>query len=146
MDKYIPEERTHGIVYLILDKELDKAYIGKKQIHKDVKLGKRELAKIDKIDKRKKYTKRVFTDWEKYCSSNKELKERIENSGELRHHKFDFIVLCECYDETALKYAEVEQIIKRDALNSEQYYNDNIQIRQIGKIKNYNKRMSIICG
>jgi len=133
---YVPSESVHGIVYKITDIENGKIYIGKKQIYKTVPLGKKEMALIDKIDKRKKYVKRVETDWRKYSSSCKPLVKRIAGNDDF----FFFQVLYECYDETALKFMELREIILQGAFESCNGYNDNIQIKQIGEIADLSLR------
>lgn len=141
---YIPSDKTHGIVYLITDLYTGMFYVGKKQVYKDKPLGKKEMAMVDKIDKRKKYTKRVFTDWATYTTSNKELSKLIKNSGDLKNVRFVFEVIHECYDETVLKYKEAEEIFISDAFSSKNGYNDNVQIKQIGTIKNFEKRFKAL--
>jgi len=133
---YTPSTDAHGMVYKITDHDNGKIYIGKKQLHKTVPLGKKEMAKVEKIDKRKKYGKRVETDWRKYSSSNKELSKKIN----IDTYEFTFQVIHECYDETSLKFKELEEIINQCSFSSSNGYNDNIQIKQIGKIKNLDMR------
>jgi len=135
-EPYTPNADAHGMVYKITDHDNGKIYIGKKQLFKTIPYGKKEMALVEKIDKRKKYVKRVETDWRKYCSSNKTLSAKIKSES----CEFSFQVLHECYDETALKFKELEEIIKHCSFSSENGYNDNIQIKQIGKIKNLELR------
>jgi hypothetical protein len=140
---YTPSDNTHGFVYLVKDKENGKFYIGKKQVFKEVALGKREIQRLidaGEYDKRKKNKKRVSSDWKTYQTSNKELKRRIDIAGVCKNELFDFIVLYECYDEVTLKYYELKCIMLYTAFESLDGYNDNIQIKQIGSIKNFTDR------
>jgi hypothetical protein len=140
---YTPSDKAHGFVYMVKDREAGKYYIGKKQVVKDVPLGKKEIKKLidaGEYDKRKKNKKRVPTDWKTYKTSCKVLKQRIDDAGVRKNELFDFIVLYECYDETTLKYYELKEIMLFTAFESVNGYNDNIQIKQIGAIKDINNR------
>jgi len=140
---YIPSEDAHGFVYMVKDIEANMFYIGKKQVFKEVPLLKKEVqALIDsgEYDKRKKNKKRVKTDWKTYKTSNKPLKKRIDDAGVHRNELFEFVVIYECKDETVLKYYELKCIMLYTAFESEDGYNENMQIKQIGSIKNIEDR------
>ena len=143
-EPYEPSPETHGIVYAIEDRKTGMYYVGKKQVHKNKPLGKRELAKIEKIDKRVKYTKVVETNWRTYTTSNKTLSELINTFDLFRNERFKFIVMWECYDETALKFRELQEIIATGAFTNKTGYNDNIQIKQIGRIRDLEKRSEAV--
>ena len=141
--EYKPSEEAHGFVYMVKDIEANMFYIGKKQVFKEVPLLKKEIqALIDsgEYDKRRKNKKRVKTDWQTYKTSNKALKKRIDDSGVHKNELFEFIVIYECKDETALKYYELKCMMLYTAFESERGYNENMQIKQIGSIKNLEDR------
>ena len=140
---YTPSDDSHGFVYMVKDIEAGMFYIGKKQAFKDVALGKKEIQKLidnGEYDKRKKNKKRVSTDWKTYKTSNKPLKKRIDDAGVHKNELFEFVVLYECKDETSLKYYELKCIMLYCAFESAAGYNENIQIKQIGAIKNLSDR------
>lgn len=132
---------TYGFVYLItvsLDgKEL--FYIGRKNLKtvRKVKLGKKELAKIK--DKRLKKYKIVEkeSDWKTYNGSNKVLNALITQYGADKL-KMKKEILEICFSELELKWKEVKEIICSGAMESTQYFNDNVKIHQIGTL-NFNK-------
>lgn len=119
--EYLPSEKAHGFVYLIRNMGTGEFYIGKKQIYQKAKKGQ----------------ERKYTDWRTYKSSCDKLKADIKN-GDMSD--FHFLVLWECDDETALKYTELEEIIKRRSFASEFGLNSGISIRQISKIKDLESR------
>lgn len=132
---------SYGFVYLItisLDgKEL--YYIGRKNLKtvRKVKLGKKELAQIK--DKRLKKYKVVEkeSDWKTYTGSNKALSAIITQYG-AEKLKMKKEILEVCFSELELKWKEVKQIICSGAMESTQYFNDNVKIHQIGTL-NFNK-------
>lgn len=117
-------ENAIGFVYII-HLSNGRKYIGKKNLYSErkVSLGKKELVKI--TDKRLKTYKIVKkeSDWKKYNSSNKEIKEKIK-SGEI-HVTFRKIIDV-AYSVKELTYREFEQLVINQVLEKEEYYNDNI--------------------
>jgi len=113
-----------GFIYLIeikIDGE-PKFYIGKKQFHanRKVKKGKKEVAAMsDKRGSKKKLVSKL--NFEKYCSSNKEIQESVKNGIEPTR-----TILKICYSKMELTYQEVRYMFKLDVLEKDVYLNDNI--------------------
>lgn len=134
-------KNVYGFVYKIkieLDgKEL--FYIGRKNVKtvRKVKLGKKELSEIK--DKRLKKYKVVEkeSDWLTYNGSNKALNAIIKQYG-VKKIKLEKEILEYCFTELELKYKEVKNIICSGALESTEYFNDNVRIHQIGTL-NFDK-------
>ncbi len=82
----------------------------------------------------KKYVgKKTLTDgtWRTYRTSCKLLKQIIDNSAERRNEMFRFTALWECSNEETLRYLEVAETIKHDAILTG--YNGGIKLTMIGK-------------
>lgn len=143
--EYIPSDSAHGMVYRIFHKPTGRWYIGKKQVHKTVKMSKREIAllsdeyrnKDGSINRSRSLTKRVYSDWRTYKSSCDDLQKMIKTDigifGEIPS-TWEFTVLYECITEAQLKYFEARAIMMHDGLLDELCYNSNIHYRQIGRI------------
>ena len=75
---------SHGFVYVITHLPSKKKYIGKKILYfsKKVKIGKRELAKMqDLVGRRPTYKLAIKeSDWKNYYGSQKELKSLLTES------------------------------------------------------------------
>lgn len=128
---------SYGFVYLITI-ELNGNflfYIGRKNLKtvRKVKLGKKELAQVK--DKRLKKYKIVEkeSDWKSYTGSNKALNSLITQYGEEKL-KMKREILKVCFSELELKWSEVKEIICSGAMESTQYFNDNVKIHQIGTL------------
>jgi len=132
--KDIPEG-VFGFVYKIIAD--NKKYIGKKQLFskRKKKFGKKQIALL--TDRRSKKYEYVITEtnWQTYNSSCIPLKELIEKDVKVKVKKE---ILCYCYSDLELKYQEVKHIMLFDAMINEDYYNANVQIKIIGKLK-FNK-------
>lgn len=133
-------ENVFGFVYrIILTDNEGKTfkYIGKKQLYskRKKKFTKKQLSTI--TDKRvKKYEHIVTeTDWVSYNSSCIPLKEIIINK---QYKKIKKEIISFCYSSTELKYEEAKQILINDCLIHDDYFNANVQIKIIGKLK-FNK-------
>ena len=74
-------DNTYGFVYIVTHKPTGKAYIGKKilQFTKKVKLGKKELAKLQGVvGRRPSYKLSVKeSDWKSYYGSQKDIKQLL---------------------------------------------------------------------
>lgn len=119
--------KTHqGFVYLILNKETQRAYIGKKKYFSVTTLPPLKGYKR----KRKKFTEMK---WRDYTGSSVDLNEDISKTGK---DKFEFIVLCECETQAELTYTETKLQFDMDVLTevlpdgNRKYYN-----KAIGAIK-----------
>lgn len=109
-----------GFVYLIEHKETKKAYIGKKSYWS------RTTKKIEGRKNRKHILKE--SDWKKYTSSNKYLKEWIKKDGV---DKFIFKILKHCRNKIELTYYETyyqfNLNVLTEKINGEyKYINENI--------------------
>lgn len=101
----------YGFVYCITNQETGKKYIGRKYFTK---------AKRYQV-KNKKKTKRVSSDWEEYYGSNKQLLEDVEKLG---RDKFKREILHLSKKRAETNYLETKEIISRDCLLKEDYYNN----------------------
>jgi hypothetical protein len=102
---------SFGFVYLIENLITGKKYIGRKYFSK---------AGYKQVNgKRKKIRK--TSDWETYYGSNETLKKEV---AELGAHNFRRTILYLCKSRSECSYFETREIFTRDALLSENYYND----------------------
>lgn len=97
-----------GFVYLIENETNGRKYIGRKLFTK---------AKTIQRNKKKKRL-RVPSDWKDYVGSNDELKEDA-NKG----HVLKRTILHLCKSKGWCTYLETKEILMRDCLISDQYYN-----------------------
>jgi hypothetical protein len=99
-----------GFVYLITDLTNQKHYVGKKFIwsHRKVK-GKTRRQKFE-------------SDWRKYYSSNDTLKQIGKTTPLILHRE----ILHLCLSAGECNFRELDEIVKRDALWRDDFYNDNL--------------------
>lgn len=112
-----------GMVYLIVNKNTGKSYIGKKFFWAIKKLPPLKGMK-------RKRTKRVESDWKKYYGSNTQLTKDLEEKG------FDNVeryVLRLCKTKTECAYYELEEQVLRNVLFTEEYYNEFIGVKINGR-------------
>lgn len=102
VDKYV------GFVYCITNLTNGKRYIGKKSFYK--------TAYFQKNKKRKR--KKVASDWLTYTGSNDTLNQDIFFGHTIRKE-----ILYLCTAKGWMTYLETKEILVRDALLSENYYN-----------------------
>jgi hypothetical protein len=107
---------SYGYVYLIKNLANNKQYIGKKLFSK---AGYKTVK-----GKRKKVRKP--SDWLTYWGSNKQLNEDVKSLGE---HNFSREILYLCKSRSECSYLELREQIDRRVLESDQFYNDWIQVR-----------------
>jgi hypothetical protein len=111
----IPSE-AYGYVYLITNKITGKMYIGKKlfwfQKQKTIK-GKRKSIKVE-------------SDWRTYWSSSDEVKQDVVELGE---NNFTREILHICNNKGSCNYLEAKEQMLRNVLESDLYYNSQIQCR-----------------
>lgn len=98
-----------GFVYLIKNLDTNKFYIGKKLFTR---------SKTYQKNNKKKKT-RVESDWINYTGSNKILMEEVANGANL-----DKKILHLCTSKGWLTYTETKEIINREALLSDKFYNN----------------------
>ena len=111
-------QNFYGMVYLLINKETKRKYIGKKFF----------WSKVTRSVKGKKKKVLVESDWKKYYGSNKELKEELANGAEFERY---LVQLCESKTECA--YWEMDYQIRCEALLTEEYYNQFIGGKINGK-------------
>lgn len=97
-----------GFVYLITNHSSGKQYIGKKLFTK---------SKTFQKNKKKKRT-RVASDWITYTGSNDQLNEDIQSG-----HSISKEILHLCESKGWCTYLETKEILSRDCLISDLYYN-----------------------
>ena len=122
-DEDVPEGAV-GFIYAIkitID-ERPKMYIGKKNFYSNrkVKKGKKELAAMkDKRGSKYKLVRKL--NYEKYHSSNKQIKEAVKNGTPCKKY-----ILRICFSKMELTYQETRYLFKLDVLLDDKYLNDNI--------------------
>lgn len=99
-----------GFVYIITNMLTKKQYIGKKTFY---------FSRTKIINGKKKHIK-VLSDWETYWGSNKILKEEVNNNDE--NYMREILYLCKSKSDAS--YLETYEIFKRNALISDNFYND----------------------
>jgi hypothetical protein len=118
-DKEFTEDdiKNHfGFVYCITNLNNNKKYIGKKFFTKSGR--KQTKGKVKKI--------RVSSDWMDYYGSNKTLQEEVDSSNKIDYRR-EILYLCKTRSECS--YYESYEIFVRNALISDQYYNDWVSCR-----------------
>lgn len=108
-----------GFVYLITEKETGKKYIGKKILFNKV-------SKPPLKGKKKRRISVKYSDWQTYYGSSKELCDLVEAQGK---DSFTRVILHLCKSKGEMSYRESEEIFKRNALLSPEYWNSWISCR-----------------
>ena len=105
-----------AFVYVITNTVTDRKYVGKK------------LFKFTRTSKKKgkRVKKQVDSDWLDYYGSNKELLSHVDLFGK---EKFKREILYLCKSKGEASYMEAKEQFNRDALISENYYNEWIMVR-----------------
>lgn len=103
-----------GFVYIITNLSNNKQYVGKKLFTKSKTYQKNN----------KKKRKRVSSDWEIYTGSNDQLNEDIKNGDSIKKE-----ILHLCKSKGWATYLETKEILVRDCLISENYYNIWLQCK-----------------
>jgi len=114
-------------------------YIGKKQLisRRKKMMTKKEIESLPNKRLKKYYYVEKETDWQNYFGSNKPLLALIKQYG-VEKLNLKKEILEYCFTELELKYKEVKNIICSGSMESTQYFNDNVSIKQIGTL-NFNK-------
>jgi len=105
-----------GMVYLITNVRTGRKYVGKKFFTKSAR--RQVKGKSKKV--------RITSDWEKYFGSNKIIQEEVKTLGENVFRR-EILHLCKSRSECA--YWETWEIFNRDALRTDDYYNDWVSCR-----------------
>jgi hypothetical protein len=105
-----------AFVYVITNTVTNRKYVGKK------------LFKFTRTSKKKgkRVKKQVDSDWIDYYGSNKELLSHVDLFGK---EKFQREILYLCKSKGEASYMEAKEQFNRDALISENYYNEWIMVR-----------------
>tara|TARA_Y100000004_G_C8934604_1_gene421526 strand:+ start:325 stop:810 length:486 start_codon:yes stop_codon:yes gene_type:complete len=119
---------SFGFVYVITHKPTNKKYIGKKVLYfsKKVKLGKKELAKLQGVVGRRPAYKLAVkeSDWLTYYGSQKELKQLLLES---KATDFDRAILKIVPSKKLLTYFETKyQFLYQVLEKPDEFFNDNI--------------------
>lgn len=128
-------DKTFGFVYMItieLDgKEL--YYIGQKKLisRRKKNMTKKEIEALPNKRLKKYYYVETEMPWQNYLGSNKPLLALIKQYGEIKL-KLKKDILEYCFSELELKYRECKAIICSGAMETTEYFNDNISLKQIG--------------
>jgi hypothetical protein len=105
-----------GFVYLIINLENNKKYVGKKLFS--------QSKPYQKNGKKKK--RRVPSDWEEYYGSSEELLKDVEELGK---DKFKRTIIHLCKTRGMCSYLEAREQMDRRVIESDDYYNRYIQVR-----------------
>lgn len=103
--------KNYGFVYLITHIPSGKMYVGRKYFH--------NYRKAPKATRRKK----TESDWKTYYGSNEEIKELVKEEGE-ENFRREILRLYE--SKGGVNYGEVKEQFERRVLESDDYYNDQI--------------------
>jgi len=109
-------ENAYGYVYLITNLTNNRKYIGKKLF----------WFKKLKVIKGKRKRFKTESDWQSYWSSSDELKRDVEILGE---QNFKREILHICKNKGTCNYLEAKEQMLRCVLESNEYYNSQIQCR-----------------
>ena len=107
---------NYGFVYQITNLTNGKKYIGKKFFYS---------TKTKQVNGRKKKTK-VFSNWQTYYGSSDNLQKDVLQLG---HEKFVREILHLCKSKGECGYLEAKEQFVRGVMESEDYYNGQIQCR-----------------
>ena len=119
---------SFGFVYVITHKPTNKKYIGKKVLFftKKVKLGKKDLAKLEGVVGRRPAYKLAVkeSDWLNYYGSQKELKQLLLES---KSSDFERLIVKVVPSKKLLTYFETKyQFIYQVLEKPDEFFNDNI--------------------
>lgn len=114
----IPKPDTIGFIYCISTPE-NKHYIGKKLL-----INKKSRKPLKGRQNKRHYI--VDSDWRNYTGSSAQLNEYIEKNGK---QNIKFEILSFHKSKSLLAYAEVREIINRNALFDSQYFNEVLNCR-----------------
>ena len=114
-----------GFVYLITNNLSGRKYIGKK-LAKFSKTTYRTVKQKNGIKKKKKIRSKINSDWQQYYGSSAELSADIEKLGT---DNFTREILFYCASKSECSYIEAREQFSRQVLESNDYYNGQINCR-----------------
>lgn len=117
-----------GYVYCITNLVSGKKYIGKK-LAKFSKTTYKTVKLKNGNKRRKKIKTKIDSDWQEYWGSNITLQEDVKNLGA---DKFKREILHYCSSKAICSYLEAKEQFNRRVLESEEYYNNIINLRVHG--------------
>lgn len=120
----IPDDYV-GFVYLIVNLDSGRKYIGKK-LFLFSKTSYKTVVLKNGNKKKKKIRSKVESDWRDYYGSNIELNKDVEALGK-DHFKREILFLCKTKAECS--YVEAREQFVHKVLESNDYYNGHIQLR-----------------
>jgi len=123
------ENPPFGFIYIVTHIPTGKKYIGKKQLYHSskVKLGKKELLAVPKIQGRPQKFKQVVkeSDWQKYYGSNETIKQLIKEG---KQEEFTREIIQLVYNKKMLSYFETKfQFINEVLEHPNEWFNDHIE-------------------
>lgn len=124
----LPQDTPFGFIYLITNRQNGRLYVGKKQM----------IFKVSKKPLKGRVNRRLSTktsDWKTYTGSSIELNQDIQTLG---ISNFDFSIIRFCGSKWELAYYETKEIVLREALLSNSYYNSWLNVK-IPKAPGLNK-------
>ena len=124
----LPEDCV-GFVYLITNQLDGRQYIGKK-LAKFATTKYRMVTLKNGKKKRRRIRGHVDSDWQTYYSSSPELQRDVAELGAENFHRE---ILFFCKSKSECSYIEAREQFLRKVLESDQYYNQYIQVRVHGK-------------
>ena len=116
-------KNAYGFIYLITNTDIDKSYIGKKNLYftKKTPLGKKEIAALpDKRSKKYKYVEKE-SDWLSYTGSCIALNEDIKEGANIEKEIIEV-----CFSKRELTYKEIKNLFLYEVLESNKFYNESI--------------------
>ena len=114
-----------GFVYLITNNLSGRKYIGKK-LAKFSKITYRTVKQKNGIKKKKRIRSKIDSDWQQYYGSSAELSADIEKLGT---DNFTREILFYCASKSECSYIEAREQFSRQVLESNDYYNGQINCR-----------------
>ena len=124
-----------GFVYLIIELDTQKKYLGRKYFY--------QLRKVKGKSRRQK----TESNWKKYYGSSKEVLEQIKIK---KIYNYKRIILSLHTTKGDVNYEEIKQQFQRNVLERDDYYNDNINGKwykkpeHISEIRVYSKLDKIL--
>lgn len=122
--KELPEDCV-GFVYLIVNLNNNRKYIGKK-LAKFSRTSTKTVTLKNGTKKKKKIRSKVDSDWMEYYGSSNELNKDVEALGK---ENFTREILFFCKSKAECSYIEAREQFTRRVLETTEYYNNNIMCR-----------------